>query len=139
MAGEPAGMLDLSIPDREGNEVTLSSLKGKVILVAFWASNNEASIQSLLQLKSTYDLYHERGFEIYAISLDNNKVSWMNAMDFNEFNWINVSELTYPDSKANLHYNVTTLPSTFLINREGDLVARDLYGRTLNTWLDNLI
>jgi hypothetical protein len=139
MAGEPAGMLDLSIPDREGIEVTLSSLKGKVILVAFWASGNDASIQALLQLKSTYNLYHERGFEIYAISLDNDKISWMNAMDFNEFNWINVSELSYPDSQANLYYNVTTLPSTFLINREGDLVARDLYGRTLNTWLDNLI
>lgn len=139
MAGEPTGMLDLSIPDRDGIEVTLSSLKGKVILVVFWASSSDASIQSMLQLKSTYNHYHERGFEIYAISLDNNKFSWMNAMDFNEFNWINVSELSYPDSRANLNYNVTTLPSTFLINREGDLVARDLYGRTLNTWLDNLI
>jgi peroxiredoxin len=139
MAGEPSGMLDLSLPNREGIEVTLSSLKGKVILVVFWASGNEASIQSLLRLKSTYNRYHERGFEIYAISLDNNKISWMNAMDFNEFNWINVSELSYPASKANRYYNVTTLPSTFLINREGDIVAKDLYGRTLNTWLDNLI
>ena len=63
----------------------------------------------------------------------------MNAIDFNEFNWINVSELSFPESKANLLYNVTTLPTTFLINREGDIVAKNLYGRTLETWLDNLI
>ena len=98
--------------------------------MTFWASGNEASIQSLcLQLKSTYKRYHERGFEVYAISLDNNKINWMNAMDFNEFDWINVSELSYPDSRANLLYNVTALPTTFLINREGDIVAKNLYGK----------
>lgn len=139
MADEVTGMMDLTIPDREGNEVLLSSLKGKVVLVVFWASGNEASIQTLLQLRSTYNRYHDRGFEIYAVSLDNDRLSWMNAIDFNEFRWINVSELSYPDSRASLLYNVTALPSTFLINREGDIMAKNLYGRTLETWLDNLI
>lgn len=139
MAGEESGMLDLTIPDREGKEITLSSLTGKVILVTFWASGHSNSIEAMLQLKSTYNAYHARGFEVYAISLDNNKIEWMNAMDFNEFNWINVSELSYPDSKAALLYNVSSLPSTFLINREGEIVAKNLLGRQLNTWLDNLI
>ena len=139
LAEEESGMLDLAIPDREGEEVSLSSLKGEVILVTFWSSGNESSVQSLLQLQSIYNRYHDNGFEIYAISLDNNKISWMNAIDFNEFKWINVSELSYPDSRANVIYNVTALPSTFLINREGDIVAKNLYGRTLETWLDNLI
>jgi len=139
MAEEPIGFLDLSIPDRDGKEIRLSDYKGKAIMVIFWASGNEASIKVLLQLKSTYNLYHEKGFEIYAISLDNNKIQWMNAIDFNEFNWINVSELNYPDSRANQIYNVTTLPASYLTNREGDIVAKDLYGRTLETWLDNLI
>lgn len=139
MAGDELGLLDLTIPDRDGNEIILSSLKEKVILVVFWASGNEASIQSLLQLQSTYDRYGDDGFEIYAISLDNNKIRWMNAIDFNEFSWINVSELSYPDSRATVLYNVTGLPSTFLINREGDIVAKNLYGKTLETWLDNLL
>ncbi|MEN8203425.1 MAG: TlpA disulfide reductase family protein [Bacteroidota bacterium] len=137
--GKEAGMLDLSIPDRDGKEISLSALKGKVILVCFWASGSDASIQTLLQFKSTYKKYHDRDFEIYAISLDNNKISWMNAMDFNEFEWINVSELSFPESKASLYYNVTSIPSTFLINRDGDIVAKNLYGRNLETWLDNLI
>jgi len=139
MAGEETGLLDLSIPDREGNEISLSSLKGNVVLVAFWASGHSNSIEAMLRLKSTYNTYHNRGFEVYAISLDNNKLEWMNAMDFNEFDWINVSELAFPNSTAALLYNVTSLPATFLINREGDIVAKNLLGRQLNTWLDNLL
>jgi len=139
MAEEQTGLLDLSIPDREGKEKKLSDYKGKVILVVFWASGNQASINALLQLKSTYNKYHVKGFEIYSISLDNNKYRWMNSMDFNEFNWINVSELSYPESKASLIYNVTSLPSSYLINRDGDIVAKNLFGRTLETWLDNLL
>jgi len=139
MADEAPGLLDLSIPDRDGQEVALSSLQGKVILITFWASGNSNSIQALLQLQSTYNKYQARGFEVYAISLDNNKINWMNAIDFNEFNWINVSELSFPESNAALLYNITQLPTTFLINREGDIVTKNLYGRNLETWLDNLI
>ncbi len=139
MADEESGLLELNIPDREGSEVSLSSLEGNVVLVAFWASGHENSIQAMLQLKSTYNTYKARGFEVYAISLDNNKIEWMHAMDFNEFDWINVSELSFPNSTAALLYNVNSLPTTFLINREGDIVAKNLYGRNLNTWLDNLL
>jgi peroxiredoxin len=139
MADEESGILKLSIPDREGVEISLSSLKGKVILVTFWASRSEESIKALLQLQSTYKKYHNSGFEIYAISLDNNKINWMNAIDFNEFEWINVSELSFPESRASLLYNVSAVPTTFLVNREGDIVAKNLFGRNLETWLDNII
>jgi hypothetical protein len=139
MAGESTGILDLSIADREGREIPLSTYKGKVTLVIFWASGNQESVNALLQLRSVYRKYHQKGFEIYAISLDNNKLQWMNSVDFNEFEWINVSELNYPNSRANQLYNVTALPTGYLINREGDVVGKNLYGRTLETWLDNLI
>jgi len=139
MAGEASGLLDLSIPDRDGNEISLSSLKGKVVLVVFWASADEESIRTLLQLKSTYKRYSNRGFEVYAISLDNKKIPWMNAIDFNEFKWYNVSELSFPESRAAILYNVSAIPTTFLIDRDGNIVAKNLYGRTLETWLDNLL
>jgi len=67
---EDAGLLELSIPDREGNDVLLSSLDGKVILVVFWASANRESIEVLLNLRPIYNRYHPRGFEIYAISMN---------------------------------------------------------------------
>lgn len=139
MAGEETGFLELSIPDREGVEINLSDLKGKVVLVTFWASQSEESIKALLQLQSTYKKYHSSGFEIYAISLDNNKINWVKAIDFNEFKWINVSELSFPESRASVLYNVSAVPSTFLVNREGEIVAKNLFGRTLETWLDNII
>ena len=139
MAGEETGLLDLSIPDREGKDISLSSFTGKVVLVTFWASGHSTSVEAMLQLKSTYNTYHDQGFEVYAISLDNNKIEWMSAIDFNEVNWINVSELSFPNSTAALLYNVSSLPATFLINREGEIVAKNLMGRNLNTWLDNLI
>ncbi|HER09157.1 MAG TPA: redoxin domain-containing protein [Bacteroides sp.] len=138
MADE-TGLPQLSIPDRDGNAIALSDLEGRVVLVIFWASGNEASVRALIRLQSTYDRYHDKGFEVYAISLDNDRIRWMNTIDFNEFNWINVSELSYPDSKADMIYNVNRLPAGFLVNREGEIVARDLYGRTLETWLDNLL
>lgn len=139
MVDEESGFLDLSIPDREGKEVNLGGLKGKVILLAFWASQSEESIKALLQLRSTYSKYKSSGFEVYAISLDNNKTNWMKAIDFNEFDWINVSELSFPESRASLLYNVSAIPTTFLINREGEIVAKNLLGKNLETWLDNLI
>ena len=136
---EITGLLDLKIPDRNGDSITLSSLQGNVILVYFWASENPNSVESLLNVRSTYEKYHGRGFEIYAISLDNDRRQWTQSIDYNEFDWVNVSELTFPDSRANLFYNVTSLPSNFLINRQGDIIAKNLYGKTLETWLDNLI
>lgn len=133
------GLPEISIPDRDGNEISLSSLTGKVVQLMFWASADQTSIETLLGLKQVYNRYRVKGFEIYAISLDNNKIQWMNAIDFNEFNWINVSELNYPESQANRLFNVTSIPTGFLINREGEVMARDLYGRRLETWLDNLL
>ena len=133
------GLLDLSIADRDGKVVDLSSLKGKVTLLFFWASSSNESIKALLQLQPIYEKYHQKGFEVYAVSLDNNKINWMNAIDFNEFSWINVLELSSPESRAALLYNIVSLPTNYLITREGDIVARNKYGRTLETWLENLI
>lgn len=132
-------IVELEIPDKDGNPVALSSLKGKVVLVSFWASWNENSMNMLMGLKKTYEKYHRRGFEVYAISLDPDKARWMDAVDFNEFDWINVCELNYPESKAAAFYNVSNIPTTFLVNREGEIMKRNLSGKQLETWLDNLL
>lgn len=139
LAGEESGVLDLEIKDLKGNEVTLSSLMGKPALLVFWASQNETSISALLSLKSTYDKYHPKGFEIYSVSVDVSREAWEDAVRFNEFDWINVCELSEDGSRAAMLYNVQALPTSFLLNKEGDILARDLWGRQLETWLDNLI
>ena len=134
-----AGMIDLNIEDDMGDEQSLSSLKGKVVLLNFWASWNTESRDVTRALKRIYDQYNSRGFEIYSVALDNDKSQWRNAIYFEEFPWINVCELTYPYSYASTVYNVTSLPTNYLIDREGNIVARNLAGRALSTHLDNLL
>jgi glutathione peroxidase-family protein len=134
-----AGMIDLNIEDDTGNERSLSSLKGKVVLLNFWASWNTDSRDDTRALKSIYDQYHSRGFEIYSVALDNDRNQWRNAIYYEEFSWINVCELTYPYSYASTVYNVTSLPTNYLIDREGNIVAKNLGGKALATHLDNLL
>ncbi|HDR67605.1 MAG TPA: TlpA family protein disulfide reductase [Bacteroidaceae bacterium] len=136
---EEKGSLEIVLPDIHGDTVRLSDLKGKVVMLIFWSSRNAQSISSMINLQNIYNKYNHKGFEIYAISLDNNRTQWISAINFNEFKWINVSELSYPDSHADRMYNVTRLPTNFLLNKEGALVTRDIYGRTLEIWLDNLL
>ncbi|MBN2698085.1 MAG: AhpC/TSA family protein [Bacteroidales bacterium] len=136
---EEQGILDISLPDPKGDTIRLSELQGKVVMLAFWSSGNEQSVKALVSLQGTYKKYHNKGFEVYAISLDDNRERWTSTIRFNEFNWINVSELAFPDSRTDKLYNISRLPTVFLINREGNLVTRDLYGRNLEIWLDNLL
>ena len=136
---EETGHIDLNIEDPDGQSVKLSSLNGKVILVSFWASWNQESVEANNALKGIYNKYHNKGFEIYAVSMDQNKNSWRRAIDFEEYSWINVCELSYPNSRAATMYNVTTIPTSYLIDREGNIVAKNLSGNTLATWLDNLL
>ncbi len=134
-----AGMIDLTIEDPEEKEISLSSLKGKVVLLNFWASWNSESRDFNHRLKTIYDQYHDRGFEIYSVSLDSDRNSWKNAIFYEEYPWINVCELTYPYSYAATLYNVTSLPSNYLIDRDGNIVAKNVAGKAVATYLDNLL
>ncbi len=133
------GNINLTIPNAEGEEISLSSLTGKVVLLNFWASRDKASRQSNHALKGIYDKYHSKGFEVYSVSLDNNMAAWRDAIRFEEYKWIDVCELSYPNSYAASTYNIQAIPTTFLIDKEGNIVAKNIQGTLLATWLDNLL
>lgn len=133
------GLPDLVIPDLKGDSISLKSLKGKVVLLYFWASQSEAARNMNLSLKKIYEKNHAQGFEVYAVALEKDKDLWAKTVRFEELNWINVNELSFPESKAAIIYNVKNLPTSYLINRQGDIVARDIYGSELQKWLDNLL
>ncbi len=133
------GLPDLRIPDLNGDTIFLSSLKGKTVLLYFWASSSEASREQNLSLRKIYEKNKKKGFEIYAVSLDDAKSKWRQAIRYDELPWINVSELSFPDSKATTIYNVKKLPTSFLLNSKGEVVARDIYGKELQKWLDNML
>jgi hypothetical protein len=133
------GLIDLVIENTESEEISLKSLEGNVVLLNFWASWNPESREANRNLKAVYDKYHARGFEIYSVSLDNDRNQWRSTIFFEEYPWINVSELTYPYSYAASVYNVTELPTNYLIDREGNILIKNLSGKILATWLDNLL
>ncbi len=130
---------DIAEKDINGNVIKLSSLKGKVIILSFWASWDKSSRSANKSLKSVYKKYHKKGLEIYQVSLDRSKVLWENAIKTDELPWINVSDLRYTESIAARTYNVTRIPSNFIINRKGEVVGKDLYGQRLEEKMRELM
>jgi len=127
-----SGFPDIEEKTPEGDTIKLSSLKGKTILLSFWASWDKSSRKENNNLKKIYKKYNHKGFEIYQVSLDRSKVLWENAIDADELPWINVSDLRYTDSYPARLYNIQQLPSNYLISAEGEIVGKDLFGNRLS-------
>lgn len=125
------GHPDLNMPDIYGTTRALSDMAGKVILVDFWHSADPASRLNNGELRKLYEQSHEQGFEVYQVSMDTNKAAWVTAVQAQKLPWVEVSDLLGAQSAAAMRYNVTKLPTNFLIDRNGELVGRDLYGAKL--------
>lgn len=130
---------DLNISDMYGNKVRLSSLHGKVILVDFWSAMAGNSNQLNAELKELYAKYAERGFEIYQVGIESSKAVWVSAVQEQKLPWISVSDLQGTASTAVKMYNVQNVPTNFLIDREGNIVGKDLYGAELEKHVAALI
>jgi len=117
--------------DVKGNEIALSSLRGKIVLLSFHASWNDASRLENAYLKSIYPKYKPKGFEIYQVALEQSKVLWENELLQQEIPWISISDLRYTDSYPAKVYNITKLPANFLISREGEIIGKNLFGSML--------
>ncbi len=128
---------DLAMPDKEGNEVRLTSLRGKTVLLYFWAAADENSANMFNQLKSTYNKYHNRGLEIYAVSFDTAKLRW--EATINGTNWVNVCDFNGTQSFAAVAYNVTSIPSNYIIAPDGQLIGKDLFGTRLDNKLAEIL
>jgi thiol-disulfide isomerase/thioredoxin len=122
-----------------GEKIALSSLRGKVVLLSFWASWDEASRRENESLKKIYNEYHEQGFEIYQVSLDRSKVLWENAIVNDELPWINVSDLRYTDSYPARIYNIRQLPANYLISRDEEIIGKNLFGDMLKEKLEDAL
>ena len=124
--------IDLELKNLNGDFIKLSSLKGKYILLEFWSSWCGPCRAENPRLLKVYNQYKEKGFEIYAVSLDDKKESWQNTVKDDKITWITVSDLKGPtNSKAAMLYEVSAIPRNFLIDREGKIIATDLRGEDL--------
>ncbi|WP_430818112.1 thioredoxin-like domain-containing protein [Carboxylicivirga caseinilyticus] len=133
-----SGFPDIEEANTLGEKIKLSSLKGKTVLLSFWASWDQSSRKENNNLKSLYKKYHNKGFEIYQVSLDRSKILWQNAIETDELPWINVSDLRYTDSYPARLYNIQKIPSNYLISAEGEIVGKDLFGNRLSERLEEI-
>ena len=112
---QEVGYIDISLPSMDGKAVKLSESLGKVTMVYFWASTAEQKMFNLDALKPLYDEFHGKGFEIYAVSLDDDKAVWASAGRNQKLPWVNVCDTRGAASPYVYSYGVRTLPMFWII------------------------
>ncbi|HLN55163.1 MAG TPA: TlpA disulfide reductase family protein [Bacteroidales bacterium] len=134
----PESKLDPDLETIDGKRVAVSSLKGKYVLLTFWSVRSRECVEENLQLKEFYRLYNKKGFEIYQVNIDENEEAWRNAVKFDELPWISTREDNPRDPVNVKLFNVRSLPSNFLYDREGRIIGTNLHGRALQIKLNQL-
>jgi peroxiredoxin len=130
---------EIALPDIKGDTIKLTSLKGRYVLLSFWASWNEESVNANLELKKVYEKYHNKGFEIYQVSFDKSVNQWNRAIKFDELPWLNVNDSTFPQSVTARNYNVNNLPLNYLIDKNMEtILGKNLSSDELNNKLSEL-
>ncbi len=114
---------EISLEDKNGVIQHLSDNKGRVVLIDFWASWCGPCRRSNRELTSLYERYKNKGFEIFAISIDQNKDEWKRAIQADKIKWKQVIESGGWDTPVALTWGIEQIPSSFLLDKEGTIVA----------------
>lgn len=137
---ETVGYPDVVLPDVNAQKIRLSEVDSKVIMLYFWsASDASQKMFNLDVLKSLYEDYHSRGFEIYQVALDPDKAGWARTVKNQNLPWINVCDGLGADSQYVVTYNIPALPATYII-ADGELVDGQVVDeKSLRKLLDKLL
>ena len=122
---------DFTLQAPDGKNVSLADFRGKYVLLDFWASWCGPCLREVPNVKKVYDKYHDKGFEILSVSLDDKKDNWTNAIEKYDLNWVHVSSLQGWDCPVAKLYNVSGVPAMLLIDKEGKIIATKLRGELL--------
>jgi peroxiredoxin len=131
---------DLAYKDPKGKTRKLKDLRGKVVLLDFWASWCRPCRAENPNVVNLYNKYRKKGFTIYSVSLDKSREQWISAIQQDGLSWgSHVSELNGWNSNAGQKYGVSSIPKTFLIDREGKIQGHNLKGKSLEEKLIELL
>lgn len=126
---------NFSQADPDGKNISLHDLRGKVVLVDFWASWCGPCRRENPNVKRVYDTYKDKGFEILGVSLDNTRDRWLQAIEQDGLPWLHVSDLLGWKNEVAKLYSVSSIPHTILLDAEGRIIARGLRGEQLEAKL----
>lgn len=129
---------EIILPDLYGKEIALSSLRGKVVLLHFWAAEDRGSRLLNPLLVDVYQKYKPKGLEIYQVNIGKDRNAWLDAIDNDKLKWVNVGDLE-GSTKAVLNYNVQAIPFNYILDREGKIVGRNLTGPELDKALARIL
>lgn len=130
---------EITMSKADGAIFSLSELKGKLVLIDFWATWCAPCVEEQPQLKTMYNTYSEQiknnQFEIVGVSLDKNKESWQKAIDRFQITWIQISDLKFWKSPVAKLYEIDELPFNVIIDGQGTIVAKNLHGKELEDFI----
>lgn len=132
-------VLSFSLPDTSGKMVSTTNYAGKYYLIDFWASWCKPCRAENPNMLKAYQKYHLKGFDILAVSLDDDRASWINAIVNDNLPWAQVSDLKNWESMPAKLYAVQGIPTNFLIDKNGIIIAKELRGIELHAKLKELL
>ena len=130
---------DFTLPDVDGNPVSLSSFRGKYVLVDFWAAWCPDCRKENPNIVAAWEKYKDKNFAVLGVSLDRKRDQWLAAIEKDGLAWTQVSDLKYWSSDAAVLYCIRWIPMSFLIDPEGKIVAIGLEGEELHNKLEELL
>lgn len=134
--GQPAPEIELLNPN--GELIKLSDLRGKYVLIDFWAAWCKPCRQENPNVVRLYNQYKDKGFEVFGVSLDRTREDWVKAIADDQLTWTQVSDLKYFNSEAAELYQIQAIPATYMIDPDGKIIAKDLRGPSLENKLAEL-
>jgi peroxiredoxin len=130
-AASPRRAPEFSQPDINGQPVSLSSFRGKYVLLDFWASWCRPCREENPNVVAAYNQFKDKNFTVFGVSLDENKEAWQKAIDKDGLTWTHASDLQFWNNAAATLYGVQSIPANFLIDPQGNIIAQDLRGEEL--------